>query len=205
MAVAIGFIEETSGARFHNAQALLRDGRILHVHRKANLATYGRLEEGKHYARGRRIGVTALEGPWIAATLICADLWNPALPWLAALRGASLLLAPVASAVGAVAEDFDNPAGWSVNLRHTSLTYGLPTIMANHCGMRGGLQFWGGSRILDAFGRELACAGGEPALVTAEIDFRDVRAARSRLPTIRDADPELVRGELKRLRRDELP
>jgi predicted amidohydrolase len=203
--VAVGFIEEGIGAQFYNAQAILGGGRILHVHRKVNLATYGRLEEGKHYAPGRRIDVFPVKHPWTAATLVCADTWNPALPWLAALGGASLLLVPVASSVDAVADDFDNRAGWDLNLRHTALTYGLPVVMANHCGARGSLQFWGGSCILDADGREIARAGTGSGLITAEIDYRDVCLARSRLPTVRDAAPDLIRSELERLRRDGLP
>jgi predicted amidohydrolase len=205
MIVAVGFIEEAGGARFYNAQAILGGGRVLHVHRKINLATYGRLEEGRHYAPGCRLDVFPVKHPWTAAALVCADTWNPALPWLAALHGASLLLVPVASSVDAVAKDFDNRAGWDVNLRHTALTYGLPAVMANHCGTRGGLRFWGGSCILDAGGREIARAGTGPGLITAEIDYGDVRLARSRLPTVRDAAPDLIRSELERLRGDELP
>lgn len=204
MTVAVGFIEEANDAQFYNAQAILGGERILHVHRKINLATYGRLEEGKHYAPGRRIDMVPIKPPWAAATLVCADTWNPALPWLAALQGASLLLVPVASSVNAVADDFDNRAGWDVNLRHTALTYGLPVVMANHCGTRGGLRFWGGSCVLDAFGREIARAGAESGLIVAEIDYRDVRAAQSRLPTMRDAAPDLIRRELGRLLRDKL-
>jgi predicted amidohydrolase len=200
--VAAGFIEKGENGRFYNAQALLRDGRLLHVHRKVNLPTYGRLEEGNYFTPGRRIDVAQITQPWTAATLVCADTWNPALPWLAALQGASLLLVPVASSLDAVGGNFDNTAGWDLNLRHTALTYGLPIVMANHCGTRGGLRFWGGSRVLDAFGREMARAGAEPALLVAEIDIRDVHAARSRLPTIRDADPVLVQGELARLLHD---
>jgi predicted amidohydrolase len=71
-------------------------------------------------------------------------------------------------------------------------------VMANHCGARGGLKFWGGSRILDAFGRELARAGEGPQVIFAEIALDDVRRARDRLPTMRDADPRAVRAELDR-------
>ena len=85
-----------------------------------------------------------------------------------------------------------------MNLCHTALTYGLPTVMANHCGRRGGFRFWGGSRILDAHGRELARAGDGAELIIAELSFADVRAARAQLPTIRDADPRFVHAELER-------
>lgn len=199
MAVSVGFIEEDAGARFYNSQGLLRDGQVLAMHRKVNLATYGRLEEGKHFGHGREIADTALSDPWCAVTLICADTWNPALPWLAALGGANFLLVPIASSVDAVSLDFDNSQGWDVNLRHTALTYGLPLVMANHCGARGGLNFWGGSRILDAYGRELGRASATPALIFADLDYEDVRRARAQLPTIRDADPDLVLTLLGRL------
>lgn len=195
MLVSVGFIED-GGGRFHNSQALVSRGRVLHVHRKLNLPTYGRLTEGRYYAKGERIGL-ARHGAWSLATLICAETWNPALPWLAALRGASLLLVPVASSLHVV-DDLDNRTGWTVNLSHTALTYGLPLVMANHCGARGGLKFWGGSRILDAFGRELARAGERPQVISAEIALDDVRRARDRLPTMRDADPRRVRAELDR-------
>ncbi|HEX8666357.1 MAG TPA: nitrilase-related carbon-nitrogen hydrolase [Beijerinckiaceae bacterium] len=195
MLVSFGFIEERDG-RFHNAQALVADGRVLHVHRKLNLPTYGRLTEGLHYAKGERIESVA-HGGWSVATLVCAETWNPALPWLAALKGATLLIVPVASCLHVV-DDLDNRSGWDVNLRHTALTYGLPLVMANHCGARGGLDFWGGSRVLDAFGRELARAGDGADLVVATLVLEDGRRARERLPTVRDADPEAVAAELRR-------
>jgi predicted amidohydrolase len=195
MLVSFGFIEEHEG-RFHNAQALVGEARVLHVHRKLNLPTYGRLTEGLHYAKGERIEPVA-HGGWSLATLVCAETWNPALPWLAALKGATLLIVPVASSLHVV-EDLDNRSGWDVNLAHTALTYGLPLVMANHCGSRNGLDFWGGSRVLDAFGREIARATEGPELVVATIARDDGRRARERLPTVRDADPEAVAVELQR-------
>lgn len=199
MATTVGFIEEAAGAQFYNSMAVLREGQLLHLHRKANLASYGRLEEQKHYARGRCVDIFTIKEPWTASVLICADMWNPALPWLAALQGASLLQVPIASSLGAVSDDFDIEAGWKLNLEHTSLAYGMPVVMANHCGMRGDLRFWGGSCILNARGEEIARAGSEPTFVTARVDFDDVRLARSRLPTVRDADPHFVCAELRRM------
>lgn len=90
---------------------------------------------------------------------MCADLWNPAPPWLAELAGAELLLASAASARDAVGAGFDNPSGWDVVLRHTALLYGLPVRFANHSGARGPHRFGGGSHILDAVGMTLAIAG----------------------------------------------
>ncbi|HEX6611223.1 MAG TPA: nitrilase-related carbon-nitrogen hydrolase [Hyphomicrobiaceae bacterium] len=195
MLVAVGFIEEGPAAQFYTAQALLTRGNVVHVHRKINLAGYGRLEEPKHFGRGRSLGTVHVADRWSAATLICADLWNPALPWLAALGGATLLIVPAASSLDAVAPGFDNPGGWDLVLRHTAVTYGMPIVFANLCG---GL-FWGGSRIVDADGTVSPPAGTEPELVVAEIDYDRVREARTWLPTVRDADPRFVQAELERL------
>jgi predicted amidohydrolase len=197
--VSMGFIERCPDGRICNSQALLSGGICLHVHRKANLPTYGQLVEGRYYTRGRAVELAPLAGGWKAATLICADTWNPVLPWLAAVQHADILMVPVASSVDAVDDQFDNPGGWDLNLRHTAMTYGLPVVMANHCGKRGRLNFWGGSRILDPFGRELARAGAESGLVFADLNMADVTSARLRLPTIRDADPDFVHSVLGRI------
>ncbi|WID96642.1 nitrilase-related carbon-nitrogen hydrolase [Bosea vestrisii] len=192
MTVSVGFIERAADGRHFNAQALLANGAIK-IHRKLNLPGYGRLREDAVYARGEALALAQLANRWAAATLICADSWNPALPWLAALSGANLLILPVASSKDAVGGSFDNARGWEINLAHTAMTYGLPTIFANHCGRRGGFDFWGGSRILDATGLEVARAGDEPELIVATLDPADGLAARARLPTSRDSDPDLVR------------
>ncbi len=202
IAVLAGFIEAGRPGLHHNSAVLLRGGAVVGCHRKLNLPTYGGLEEGKHYAAGRRLDlVEALPG-WPVATLICADAWNPALPWLAALKGAALLLLPVASARAAVGGDFDNPGGWDVTLRQIALTYGLPLAMANHCGRRGDLDFWGGSRILGADGSCLAVAGEGPGIIQADIALADIAAARHRLPTMRDAAPLTVQALLSDALRD---
>ncbi|MBD9571902.1 nitrilase-related carbon-nitrogen hydrolase [Ensifer sp. ENS08] len=198
IAVSFGFIERAADGHSYNTQALLSCGQLLHLHRKINIPTYGLLQEGKFYKQGGELSLASLEDDWKTATLICADSWSPALPWLVALQGANLLIQPIGSARGVVDGDYDNPTGWEVNLRHTAMTYSLPTIMVNHCGRRGGLDFWGGSRILDQNGFELARAGEDPALLIADIDMAKVEAARRNLPTIRDSAPAFVEAELSK-------
>ncbi len=200
MCTTFGIVEEARGAQFYNAAVTVRDGAVVQVHRKVNLATYGKLDDGRHFGAGSRIAGFALDARWRACVLICADTWNPALVHIAALQGCTLLLAAVSSAVEAVGDGFDNPAGWELNLNFHALTYGLPIVMANRVGREGGLTFWGGSCVLDAHGRVVAAAAdaGE-TLVLARIDFADVRRARYRLPTMRDANLPLVLRELVRL------
>ena len=199
MALVVGFIEEAPAAQFHNASAILRNGRMLHLHRKVNIPMYGALEEGKHYAAGRFVETCELDSDWRAGLLICADVWNPALANLAFLHGATLLITPVSSGEEAVGVEFDNPGGWALTMRFYAMMYGAPAIMANRVGRERDLTFWGGSRIVDPFGRELAVAGRGEELITARLDFATLRRARQLLPTVRDSNIELVMRETTRL------
>lgn len=199
MIVVVGFIEEGFAAQFYNTAAMLQDGKVVHLHRKVNLATYGMLDEGKHFAAGRFVETYSFDKDWHAGLLICADLWNPALTHLAFLRGATFMITPVSSGVDAVGVEFDNPGGWALAMRFYSMVYGSPSIMVNRTGMEKELKFWGGSRIVDPFGREIAVAGSGEELITAELDFDQVRRARYQLPTVRDSNISLVQLEINRL------
>jgi predicted amidohydrolase len=199
MWTAVGFVEEGVAAQIHNSLAVLRKGTIAFLHRKLNLATYGRLEEGKHFAGGRYLETFDLGPRWRAGTLICADSWNPALVHLAAVQGTTLLLLPVASALGVVGGEFSNPVGWQRALDFYAMVYGMPLAMANFAGEQNGAVFWGGSRVLDPYGNPLAQAGDGEELIFAELDFQAVLTARYHLPTLRDSNLDLIQRELGRL------
>lgn len=199
MWTVVGFIEEGVAAQIHNSLAVLHDGAVAFLHRKLNLATFGQLEEGKHFAAGRYLETFNLGPRWRAGTLICADSWNPALVHLAAVQGATLLLLPVASALGVVGGEFSNPVGWQRALDFYAMVYGMPLAMANFAGEQAGARFWGGSRVLDPYGNTLAQAGEGEDLIFAELDFRTVLTARYHLPTLRDSNLDLIYRELGRL------
>ncbi len=199
MYTVFGCIEEGPAAQFHNACFAVRNGGLVFLHHKVNLPTYGALEEGKHFAAGRYVETFALAPRWRASILICADLWNPALVHLAAVHGTTVLMAPISSAVEAVGIEFDNAEGWDRVLGFYAMIYGMPAMVANRVGEEGDLHFWGGSRILDPFGRIVAKAGKEEALITGVLDYQNVRQARYRLPTLRDSNLDLILRETERL------
>jgi len=199
MTVIAGFVEEGMAAQFYNAAAALRRGKVQFVHRKLNLATYGNLEEAKYFAKGRYIDVFVHDEPWIGAIFICADSWNPGLIHLAGLYGATLLAIPIASSIEAVGLDFSNPDGWQTALSFYGMLYGMPIVMANHCGSRDGETYWGGSRVIGPHGQTLAIGGDSEEIVVADIDYNTVRQARFQLPTVRDSNLDLIHREIERL------
>ncbi|SIQ15062.1 nitrilase-related carbon-nitrogen hydrolase [Marinobacterium stanieri] len=192
MTVVVGFVEQASPGEYYNAVAYLRQGEIAAVYRKINLPTYGGLEEGKWYHPGEELVQVECKPNWTANTLICADLWNPALVHCAMLRRPELLLAPVNSASAIVSDEFSNENNWQTNVSFYAMLYGVPVLMANRYGAEGDAWFWGGSRILGPRGEVLAQAEDRECLISAELDLNSIAAARFDHPAIRDANTLLI-------------
>lgn len=200
MFVVVGFIEEGFAAQQFDSAVVLHDGKIVHLHRKLNLVTYGDMDEGKYFATGRRLDTFEIGDGFRAAVLICSDLWNPGLVHLAALQGATLLLVPTNSSIDAVGSDDGKSGRWDLFLRHYSTIYGMPIAFVNRIGADDDLTFWGGSRVLDAFGNIVTRAeSDEECLLVADLSYEDVSRARFELPTVRDSNLGLIQREIDRL------
>lgn len=193
MLVVVGFVEEVGPGEYYNAVAYLQGGRVVDVYRKINLPTYGGLEEGKWYHEGKDLLEVECKPRWRASTLICADLWNPALVHCAMLRRPELLLAPVNSASAIVSEAFSNENNWQTNVTFYAMLYGIPVLMANRYGTERDAWFWGGSRILGPRGEVLALAEDRECLISATLDLSAIGEARFDHPAIRDADTPLIK------------
>ncbi len=192
MQTVVGFVEMASPGEYYNALAVLQHGRVQAIHRKLNLPTYGGLEEGKWFCQGTQLTYTEARPGWTSTTLICADLWNPALVHAALLSRPTVLCAPINSASGIVSGEFSNERNWLLNVGFYAMTYGTPIILANRFGPEGECHFWGGSRILGPRGETLAVAEDTEMLVSASLSRREIGKARFELPTHRDADTALI-------------
>ena len=65
------------------------------------------------------------------------------------------------------------------------------------------MGFWGGSGILDPFGRTVCKADYyEEAFVAGEVSDEVVRRKRTRAPLMRDEDVDLTIRELERIRNE---
>ena len=193
----VGFIESAGPGEYYNAMAALQQGRVIGVHRKLNLPTYGGLEEGKWFHAGQDLDLYSCAPDWQAACMICADMWNPALVHCAMLQRPDLLLSPANSASAIVSDHFSNEQNWAVNLQFYAMIYGMPVLMANRYGPEGDAHFWGGSRILGPRGEILALAEDQECLIMAQLDAEQTAAARFDHPAIRDANTALVQRLLK--------
>ena len=151
---------ESEDHRFFNAAVYLEDGEVRHIHRKVYLPTYGMFDEQRYFARGGRLRAFDTRHGRLAL-LICEDLWHPSTVHLAALDGALTILCPSSSPLRGVtdgADQDDNARYWELITRSYAETYGVFVVHANRVGFEDGVGFWGGSGILDPFGRTVCKA-----------------------------------------------
>jgi predicted amidohydrolase len=194
IACVIG-LAEAGRVHTYNTAVYLEDGAVRHVHRKLYLPTYGIWEERKHFTPGgaMRAFETAL-GPM--AILLCSDAWQPALAVVAVQDGARVLLVPANSTRARTTIEDE----WRDITRFYARVLECYVVFVNRVGDEAGLRFWGGSHVYDPWGRLVAEApGGEPALVTAEIDLAEVRRRRRDMPLVKEARLALLSRELERL------
>ena len=198
MGVVVGF-SEAGRLDTYNSAAYLRDGAVTHLHRKLYLPNYGAFEERKHFSPGQALRAFDTEfGPM--AILICNDVWQPMLPFLAVQDGARVLIIPANSSRQRFPGLADMPQEWrDINRFHARMLESY-LIFVNRVGVEGDLTFWGGSHVLDPWGRTIHEAPiDEPSVVTVAIDLDAVRLRRRDMPLVKEARLGLLAREIDRL------
>ncbi|WP_165216372.1 carbon-nitrogen hydrolase family protein [Affinirhizobium pseudoryzae] len=114
---------------------------------------------------------------------ICYDVRFPQLFRSEAMAGAEILTVPAA---------FTRQTGeahWEILLRARAIENGAFLVAAAQGGVHeDGRETYGHSMIIDPWGRVLAEAGGAgEAVLVAEIDIADVKAARGKIPNLKNA------------------
>jgi predicted amidohydrolase len=198
LAAVVGF-SEAGRLHTYNSAAYLQDGALRHVHRKLYLPTYGAYEERKHFSPGQ--AMRAFETPFgLAAILICNDVWQPMLPFLAVQDGAQMLLIPANSSRNAFPGLADMQPEWrAINRFHARMLESY-IVFCNRVGCEGDLSFWGGSQVLDPWGEVVWEAPLDvPTVATIELDLNNVRRRRHEMPLVKEARLALLAREIDRL------
>ncbi len=205
MDVVVGFYERWRET-LHNSAAYLRlgegDPRILHVHRKAFLPTYGLFDEERFVERGHEI--RAFDTPWgRAAILICEDAWHSLAGTIAALGNAELIFISSAAPARGIHPRPDEVAGpgsvsrWDRLVRELAEEHGVFVSLANLVGSEGGKVFAGASCVFGPHGDVRSRAPAwEEAVIVSELSLGDIGRARADTPLLAD-----LRTALPHLRR----
>ncbi len=199
--ILVGFYELDAGRYYNSAlYATLSptdsaESKLIHVHRKFFLPTYGVFDEKRFVSRGRVINAYSTRfGP--AATLICEDVWHSLTTVIAALKGAQILFVPSASPGREFSgSTIGNIAHYDRLLPNIATEHNIFVVYAGLVGFEGGKGFTGSSQVIDPFGKVLVRGPVmEEYMVRAEIDLDDLAVARAASPML--ADLEAVIGDL---------
>jgi N-carbamoylputrescine amidase len=196
--VPVSFFENAQPC-YYNSVAVVEDGRILGVYRKAHIPDGPGYEEKFYFSPGET-GFKTWDTKWGRVGVgICWDQWFPEAARVMALQGADLLLYPTAigSEVGSQADN-DTADMWRRAMDGHAVCNHVPLAAANRFGVEDELTFYGSSFIVDHRGRPLADASrSEATTLYAELDFAQATADRAGWGLFRDRRPDLY-GDIAR-------
>ncbi len=204
VSIVIGFIEESGRHGFYNAAGYFEGGKLVHLHRKIYLPTYGLFDEGRYVGSGKQVRAFDTRFGRVAM-LICEDAWHPSLAYVASQDGADILIIPSSSPARGVKKQAGK-SGLAIERAWQALNHAYAAVFSqfvffsNRVGYEDGISFWGGSEIVLPSGEPLVSAPKwKPRLLTAEVNTADVRRVRIATPTLRDEDLHLTLRELRRI------
>lgn len=175
--------EKTRATVFNTAVFVGPEG-LIGKYRKMYLPTHSIFEEKRYFRPGYHT-VTFDTAIGKIGLCICYDIFFPEVLRLIRLQGAQLIVC--ISASPAIRKGYFEILTAARALENTAfLAY------VNLVGVEDGLQFWGGSRLISPTGDVTAKAKYDVEdFVICEVDFNDLIAAETFIPTLRDLRSEL--------------
>ncbi|MCY0877225.1 MAG: acyltransferase [Firmicutes bacterium] len=199
--VLFSLVEESASHRFHISAVYASGGKIVHVHRKVYLPTYGLFEEGRHAAQGTDIKPFTAPTRPPAGVMICEDAWHPSVPYLLSVAGVDVLYVPAAGPGRALSGDPHSGSQqfWERLLRTYAQLFTCYVVFVNRVGFEDGVFFFGQSFAVGPDGEIIARSERiEEDMPIVDIDLSLLRRARYRTPLLRDEDVYLTQRILQR-------
>lgn len=200
----LGFVEEKERGLFFNSAAFLSQGKILHIHRKVFLPTFGIFEEAKFFAQGKNFHT--FPTPYgNTGMMICRDFLNYGAGYLLFASGSEIMIIISAAPGRGIAggEAYETSRMWESMGETISRFSTSFLIYCNRVGFEDGKHFAGGSFIFDPLGQLVSIASYlDEDFLVQEINLDFIREARKKWPYKRDDKPEVILEALKRIVRE---
>ncbi len=188
----VGFVDRTPLGFFHNAAALIGEGRIQGVYRKVQLVNYRLFDEKRYFAPGHRLPVFSTPFGRLGI-LICEDVWFPEPARALTFRGAEILIVLSASPYTTT-----KVKTWQNFLQERVLDNLLPVAFVNQAGVQDGVTYWGGSMVFSARGELIAMAPLlEEHLLVVDVDLEESKTLRRRDLRVREVRREILEELLR--------
>ena len=203
ISIVCGLVEEDENFAIYNSGVFISDGEIKFVHRKIYPPTYGLFEEFRYFSKGKECKAHETKFGKIGL-LVCEDMWHMSLPYTVTMDGAQVIVG-IAVSPTRLAVNYDKFKNYEVNSQqHCAYARILSSyfVFCNRVGFEDGVNFWGGSEVIDPFGNVIAVAKlFEEDMIYAEINFEEVRRARHQARHFLDEDLDLTIRNLEKIRK----
>ena len=170
-----GSIYEKSGSHLYNTSVIFaQDGKMMGIYRKTHIPHDPMYFEQDYFEKGDS-GYKVFDTPFCRiAVLICYDQWFPEAARSAALAGAQIIFYPTAIGTMKGVEQAEGnwQEAWENVMRGHAIANCIPVAAANRVGSEGGMDFFGGSFVCNAFGKTLKRGGKKEQVIIAEIDLQ---------------------------------
>ncbi len=171
--VAGSLYELDHGRLFNTSCVFGPSGRMLGKYRKTHIPQDESYYEQSYFAPGDT-GFKAFPTPKaMIGVNICYDQWFPEAARCEALLGADVLFYPTAIGhVKGISEaEGEWQTAWENVMRGHAIANTFIVAAVNRAGKEEDMRFWGGSCVIDAFGRTIARAGAKEQVLIVEADL----------------------------------
>lgn len=203
ISIICGLVEEDENFAIYNSGIYISDGDVKFVHRKVYPPTYGLFEEFRYFSRGKECRAHETKFGKIGL-LVCEDMWHMSLPYTVAMDGAQIIIG-IAVSPTRLAVDQDKFRNYEINSeQHRAYARILSNyfVFCNRVGFEDGINFWGGSEVIDPFGNVTAVAKlFDEDMIYADINFEEVRRARHQARHFLDEDLDLTLKNLEKIQK----
>jgi len=175
--IIYGYPEIHEGRVFNSAQLVNQKGQSIANHRKTLLPPTA--DESKIFTPGVNRTLISIKGIK-AAIVICYELEFPEIIRDLALQDVKLIIAPTG-------QSSHWPAAARHNCRTRAFENGIFVAYANSIGRLNGIDFMGESKIIGPDGIDLVNAEQVEKIISAEIDTKDIKLVREKLPYLHDS------------------
>jgi agmatine deiminase len=193
VALVGGSIYESDDDRTYNTSTVFSDkGKMLGKYRKTHIPQDQYYFEKEYFEPGDT-GFAVFETDQARiASLICYDQWYPEAARCCALLGADVIFYPTAiGTVRGIQQTEGNwHRAWENVMRGHAIANSLVIAAVNRAGTEDRMRFWGGSFVIDAFGKTLRRAGSKEGVVICDIDLDHGQEVREGWRFFRNRRPE---------------
>ncbi|MGA9407937.1 MAG: nitrilase-related carbon-nitrogen hydrolase [Bacteroidota bacterium] len=200
--IIVGGVEERDNFGLYNSAFVFEGGKLYSGHRKIYPPTYGMFEEMRYFSQGKEVRNFASKHGKLGI-LICEDLWHISLPYILASDGADVLITIAASPTRISGSSENLPSATMNSEHHKAYARLLSSyvVFCNRVGIEDGVNFWGGSEIVDPSGEIIAAAKlFDEDMIYADLNDDAVRRARRLSRHFVDESIDFTIDQLRRVR-----